>query len=104
MSANEELAALFDKLADEWDLKTATVATHAPAKVAAAPAPESEAHKLAELVESATGSRLPDELAERIARALPALQPVALRVLQSFSGRVQEHLVAAFVDRDRPVR
>lgn len=64
-----QLADLFDKLADEMERapveepKTAAV----PAATAA-PAAPSKATKLSELVKSATGEDLPNDVAERIAK------------------------------------
>jgi hypothetical protein len=44
-------------------------------------------------------------LTNELLRALgdSTLQPVALRVLRAFSGRVLDHLLSAFLDRDRTV-
>ncbi len=51
------------------------------------------------LVQRGPSRTLTSELLRALGEA--ALRPVALRVLQAFSGRVLDHLLAAFVDRDR---
>lgn len=79
MNPLNELADLFDKLADAWTAAPAEVPAPEPktaARVEQASATESPAHKLASLVHSATGETLPSDVAERIASDSSLLEHV----------------------------
>jgi|GEM_PF-5883234 len=78
MNPLNELADLFDKLADEWEREPVAQAAAAPAVKVASNEDryETPASKLAELVHSATGETLPSDLAERIASDSALLEHV----------------------------